>query len=102
MARTASGRDRPLNPASSPSPENPAKPRARAATLALAVGKGWTRVIRPHGVGWLRTSLPPQPSAIRWCSYHGSEVTTWSRCPARASSSPMADMTTPVGATSGS
>jgi hypothetical protein len=103
MASTASGRcpRQPRRPAVAASTVNPANAAARAGMLRLSVGNGWTRVMRPTSVSSWRTIRPSQPGSMRWCWYHGSEVTTCSSWPRAASSVPMLVITSPVGAVSG-
>ena len=102
MASTASGRRRAAAPTAVARAVKPPNARARAGMLRLSVGNGCTREMRPHGVVSVRTRRPSQPGSTSWSTYHGSAVTTCSRCPRSASSWTMRDITTPVGARSGS
>jgi hypothetical protein len=82
MATTASTRfdaeRRPTSTAHTPAMTLKAtNDNARPTRLDLDfAGNGLIRVIEPHGVTSLRTSLPPQPSSIRCSRYHGNDVTT--------------------------
>ena len=101
MTMTTSGRIRVKAARTVAMPVKPAKATARAGMLVLSVGKGWSRVIQPHGVDSVRAGRPVQPSSTAWWRYHGSAVTTCRRCPRAARASTMAVITSPVGATSG-
>ncbi len=67
----------------------------------FSVGNGCRRLIAPHSVASVRTSLPPQPSSTRWPRYQGNAVITWTEWPRSTSPSTIDVITSPVGATSG-
>ena len=58
MTMTASGRVRVHSAATVAIPVNPPNATARAGMFVLSVGKGCSRVIRPHAVVSVRQSRP--------------------------------------------
>ena len=76
IASTASGRGRLTTDSNPLRAVKPPNASARAGILVLSVGNGCTRVMRPQSVSWVRTGWPDQPGSMRWCRYHGRDVTT--------------------------